>query len=294
MLFPEVEVTKSLSRNLLKVWNVSPNPEEEVRVIDNNEVVARRIEWLAGQELIPPVNVRNNVTGETPGMQQDAADSSQEEQTASGFVQGIVAEPVETYTGPSVEELIAQAQEDAKKIVDAAKEEADGIRIQAQEEGRQQGFASGFQEAQEKLHQQEEELRRKEAAMEEAYWAKLDELEPQFVDTLIGIFEHILHVKYSDDKQLILTLLEDALRGMDSGKDFLIHISPADYPAVRAAKGDLVAVMVMPDAQVEIIEDVTLSKNECLIETGSGIYDCSLGTQMDELVRQLRLLSYEK
>ena len=45
---------------------------------------------------------------------------------------------------------------------------------------------------------------------------------------------------------------------------------------------------------MEVIEDISLRKNECLIETEGGIFDCGLGTQLAELSRKLRLLSYEK
>ena len=47
-------------------------------------------------------------------------------------------------------------------------------------------------------------------------------------------------------------------------------------------------------ANVEIIEDMTLSEGECLIETGGGIFDCGLGTQLAGLKKELKLLSYTK
>ena len=48
----------------------------------------------------------------------------------------------------------------------------------------------------------------------------------------------------------------------------------------------------LPD-NLEIITDVTLSQAQCMIETEGGIYDCSLGTELEELKRKLRLLSYK-
>lgn len=45
---------------------------------------------------------------------------------------------------------------------------------------------------------------------------------------------------------------------------------------------------------VELLEDATLGKNECMIETGNGVFDCSLGTQLEALNEELRLLSYEQ
>ena len=47
------------------------------------------------------------------------------------------------------------------------------------------------------------------------------------------------------------------------------------------------------NAHFDIVEDLTLKKNECLIETESGIFDCSLGIELKELKKQLLLLSYE-
>ena len=49
-----------------------------------------------------------------------------------------------------------------------------------------------------------------------------------------------------------------------------------------------------PSSSIEIVEDNTLSKNECLIETENGVFDCGLGTQLAELKQKLMLLSYEK
>jgi len=43
---------------------------------------------------------------------------------------------------------------------------------------------------------------------------------------------------------------------------------------------------------VEIVEDMTLKSNECFIDTGAGIFDCSLETQLEGLKRELRLLSF--
>ena len=59
-------------------------------------------------------------------------------------------------------------------------------------------------------------------------------------------------------------------------------------------KKQIAAGGVSSNASLEIVEDITLSKNQALIETESGIFDCSLGTQLTELGRKLRLLSYEK
>lgn len=59
-------------------------------------------------------------------------------------------------------------------------------------------------------------------------------------------------------------------------------------------KKQLQVCVSVPNSTVEIIEDFTLSKNECMIETEGGIFDCGLGTELRELSAKLKLLSYEK
>lgn len=56
----------------------------------------------------------------------------------------------------------------------------------------------------------------------------------------------------------------------------------------------MLAGAVSANSNVEIIEDMTLAKNECMIETDSGIYDCGLGTQLEELRKKLMLLAWKK
>ena len=71
-------------------------------------------------------------------------------------------------------------------------------------------------------------------------------------------------------------------------------MSKEDYPYVSMQKKVVQASATAPNSSVEIIEDLTLAKSECMIETGGGIFDCGLGTELKELTSKLKLLSYEK
>ena len=49
-----------------------------------------------------------------------------------------------------------------------------------------------------------------------------------------------------------------------------------------------------PNATMEIIEDPMMKENECIIETDGGVFDCSVGVELEELSRKLKLLSFER
>jgi flagellar assembly protein FliH len=78
------------------------------------------------------------------------------------------------------------------------------------------------------------------------------------------------------------------------GRSLLVHVSKEDYPYISMQKKQLVSESVSSSTEVDIVEDASLSKNECFIETEAGIFDCGLGTQLSELSQKLKLLSYEK
>ena len=44
------------------------------------------------------------------------------------------------------------------------------------------------------------------------------------------------------------------------------------------------------DITLEILPDSTMEGNSCIIETDSGVFDCSLGTQLENLIKDIRSL----
>ena len=121
----------------------------------------------------------------------------------------------------------------------------------------------------------------------------MDALEVQFVETITGIYEEIFRVDLMEYKPILINAISNTIRKIEGVKDFIIHVSKEDYKEVIDAKSEMLENMISKAVTVEIIEDITLKQNECVIETNTGIYDCSIGSQVEELKRRLRLLSYE-
>ncbi len=291
--FPEAEVTRSLSSSLYKQSYTSIN-EDDKRVIDTNALVAQRIAELSAR------------------MKQN--------QEQGGFVAGIRAETVEELTANEdvdlltadgeaeivdTEVLVARAmeqanllQEDAKaqaeRILAEATRQAEAEKTQIMEVARTQGYEQGMKQAKQELEKEKQKLQAKEKELEEQYQAMLAEVEPNLVDVIAGVYEHIFKVELSSQKEIVTHLIANALSQIEGGRSFLIHVSREDYPYVSMQKKQVASMVTTPGSSVEIVEDMTLSAGECLIETDSGIFDCGLGTQLEELGQKLRLLSYEK
>jgi len=215
--------------------------------------------------------------------------------------------PPQSY--PMQEELIADAQAQIEQMREEALAEIEQMKAQALEEARSQGYQEGFEQGQndgfaqghrdglnsvaEERKQVYTEAEQKMAALEEEYQQKIKELEPVFISTLTGIYEHIFHVNLKNSRELIVYLIQNTMRNIETGSTYLIHVSKEDYPFASMQKRELIKGTNIAIENVELLEDVTLGKNECMIETGNGVFDCSLGTQLEALNEELRLLSYE-
>ncbi len=211
--------------------------------------------------------------------------------------------------GQMQEELIAEAQAQIEQMREEAIAEIEQTKIQILEEARSQGYQEGFEQGQndgfaqghqdglnsiaQEREQAQAEAEQIRAAMEDEYQRRIKELEPIFIDTLTGIYEHIFHVSLKNSRELIVYLIQNTMRNIETGSTYLIHVSKEDYPFASMQKRELIKGTNIALDNVELLEDVTLGKNECMIETGNGVFDCSLGTQLEALNEELRLLSYE-
>lgn len=207
------------------------------------------------------------------------------------------------------EELIAEAQAQIEQMREEALAEIEQVKVQTMEDARSQGYQQGFEQGQndgfvqghqdglnsvaQEREQVQLEAQQMQEALEEEYQRRIKELEPVFIDTLTGIYEHIFHVSLKNSRELIIYLIQNTMRNIETGSTYLIHVSKEDYPFASMQKRELIKGTNIALENVELLEDVTLGKNECMIETGNGVFDCSLGTQLEALNEELRLLSYE-
>lgn len=288
--------------------------DEDKRVIDSNALVADRLEQLSAKMQQKVYEEPTFGEAFAAGLDSVAVERLlEDEDVASGeFSEGLFnSEELSDSEGgasgnvikampmPSIdieaekEKLLADARAEAEEIINSAMSEAEGIKNDAYEQGRAEGYDEGIAMASEEYQGKLRELEEKARELDQAFEAKIDELEPLFVESLTDIYEHIIHVDFAEDKNIIFHLIRDAVRKVDGSNDFIIHVSKEDYGFVSMQKKELLSG-ILNAGTAEIIEDMTLSPNECFIETGGGIFDCSLETQLSGLKRELRMLSYVK
>ncbi len=197
------------------------------------------------------------------------------------FIPGIYAQPVEEAGEYQFRQLTDIAEANAQ---------AENIKRDAYEEGRAQGIEEGQNYAMQALREQEE-------ALKQEYNQKLlelkeqeKELEPHFATIVAALVEKLTGAVCKSKKDVIVHLIDNALRNLEKSKRIVLRVSKADIAMVSSKRGAFLKEL-KEGTELEITEDNSLSANQCIIETDNKIVDCSLDAQLDSLREQIKMIA---
>lgn len=186
--------------------------------------------------------------------------------------------------------ILADAGNEIERILNEAREQAEIEKQQIIEAARREAYENGLAEANSEIERIKRELFDEQEENRLSYEKQVSELEPAFVEIIVKYVKKLTGIYEESKKDIILYLMECALKNKPQSNSYIIRVSEADLPIVNYSK-DLFMRYIDNESSVEIIADKMLKKSQCLIETDSRIIDCSLDEQLAELVEDIRLLA---
>ena len=283
--------------NLLKGFTV-PVRNDDKRVIDCNAMISEMLMKMRS-------SVENNEIDEdgfNPGLNPlDVSEVLGDDEHVLGNEQSADmdnTEPDRTQKKEKVmeeakaeaEAIISKANEDARVIISQAQAEADDIRSQAKEQGFTEGIAKASEEAEAELSIKTKELEQLKEELISEYRQKEAQMEPALVDTILKIFADITRAIAMDKRDMILTLVNNVMVGGEASRNFVIRVCNEDAIFLKENKEKIIGA-VRKDIHIEIVTDPSMKRNECLIDTDTGVYDCSLDIQLENLINDIKILS---
>lgn len=279
--------------NLLKSFSLICN--EDKRIIDSNEAVTERLQQIRSRVMagdkggfslgIKPENVESLLSED----EQETACTQAEAAMTDGQLQ-IMTEQMLSEARAKAKNIMDMAQSDAMKIVDDAVTEAARIKKKAYSEGLEAGRAEGRKNVSDELARLDAEYKEKTESLESEYSEKLDRMEPELVDVMVDVFADVTRVLSADQRDMILALVDKTLKGTEASNNYIIKACREDAAFLRENKEHILRD-INRDINLEIVEDMTMKRNECLIDTDFGIYDCGLDIQLENLIRSIKILS---
>lgn len=264
--------------NFFKQYNVVEE-HSDVRMIDYNAMAQEKLRELMAKQ--------------KPGFTAGGADGFQSLDSI------VPQEPVK-----SPEEILQEAKDEADRILKDARSRSDDmlnrayqdseeIKLQAKEEGHSQGYREGSEEARRELEEEygrkQEELEEHKLSLQEDYNREMKELEPMLLNAILTVVEKVFHIQFSDKKDILLYLVENAISNIEGSKNFRIRVGEEQRMFLERRREEILE-QVGHDVSLEILSDPTFKEDQCIIETDTGIFDCGTGIQLENLIKDMKAL----
>lgn len=195
---------------------------------------------------------------------------------------GILAKSVSVFhyppTPPALPEIRPHA-DDPHKI--ELTEEALNLRLaQARADGAAEAKAALRKEYEERAGQEAAKVAEAIQRFDEASKRYYSRVEAEVVSLALSIAAKILHRESQVDPQVVVALVQMALKQMKDGSAVSVRVRPEAAQRWR----DHFSTVRMHVA-VTVVEDQTLQKNDCMLETELGVANLSLESQLKEVER---------
>ena len=183
--------------------------------------------------------------------------------------------------------ILNQAKDEAERIINQAKAETDKIRSDSREEGinlgREEGYSSGKDEV-ERL------VQRVHKVLNAAIDKRRDiimEAENQMVELVLLISKKVVKVISEEQRNVVLSNVVQALRKMKSRGEVEIRVNLADVSLTTDHIKDFME-MIESVSAITVLEDSTIEKGGCIIETNLGRIDARISSQLREIEDRIR------
>ncbi len=291
--------------NIIYSMQVIPPTTEDDDItlqINSNDFVARKLELFqeqqekkreeaarkAREELMmqPAYDEEGNPILDEEGNQLLMRDIMPEEEEEEGEDPALTIQAAQE----EAENILSRARMEADQIIEDASRQAEALRGHIEDEAKREGYNAGLTQAGAEMSEERRKLDKQAADLLEQYEIRQSNMERELVSVIADTMSEVFHVMYSEDQELILHIVENAVTGIEGSKQFLIKVNEENFAFLQEQKASLIE-KVGTGIQIDILNDPVLTSDQVMIETDGGLFDCSMDTQLKNLTRAIKALS---
>jgi len=190
-----------------------------------------------------------------------------------------------------------QVEDEAKRILEEARKQASDLEAEirarvervekeAQGKGEEQGREQGYQEGRGEVQRLIENLQRIITAAIERRNQIIEESETQVINLVLLIAKKVIKVISENQKNVVINNVVQALRKLKSRGEVVIRVNLADLELTSAHVGDFLK-MVENVKSITVLEDSSVDKGGCIIETDFGQIDARISSQLSEIEERI-------
>lgn len=200
------------------------------------------------------------------------------------------AQTIKTEAENSANSIIQDAQKKAEEILaDAEKQAAEKLSLASEEgfkQGKNEGFSSGEQEVSRLIDRVHKILEGVMAKRQEI----LNDTEQQIVDLVLLISRKIVKIMSENQKQVVIANVLQALKKIKIKTPVTIRVNMDDVKITTENISNFIHQVEKVEG-ITVVEDGTVDKGGCIVETDFGSVDARISSQLAELESKILEIS---
>ena len=182
--------------------------------------------------------------------------------------------------------IIAEAKQKAAELEADIKQRVTTTEREAYERGHEEGHAQGYEEGRAEVQRLVESLHSIITKAIEKRNEIIEEAETQIINLVLLIVKKVIKVISENQKNVVINNVVQALRKLKSRGDVVIRVNLADLELTSEHVKDFMK-MVENVKSVTVLEDSSVDRGGCIIETDFGQIDARISSQLHEIEERI-------
>ncbi|MCR5764194.1 MAG: flagellar assembly protein FliH [Treponema sp.] len=178
--------------------------------------------------------------------------------------------------------IIEDAKKQAEKIIAEARAQEQEIVSKAESEGFKQGREDGFANGKNEVERLVERMHKIIDSVQDKRQEILDNTEQQIVDLVILMTRKVVKIMSDNQKSVIMANVVQALKKVKGRGDVTLRVNLSDIKLTTDHVQDFIKE-VENIKNIAIVEDSSVEKGGCIVETDFGAVDARIASQLAEL-----------
>jgi flagellar assembly protein FliH len=183
--------------------------------------------------------------------------------------------------------IINKAKEQAEMIIQDAKSQANEVLESARSKGEEDGWEEGFSRGEEEVNRLITRLNRILSSTIQKRNEVVEEAEAQIIDIIVAVARKVVKTITETHKNIVVEQIKQALSKLKGRAEITIRINVEDLMMTTKHKKDFIQ-MVEGIENVKILEDNSVDKGGCIINTDFGSIDARISSQLSELEQKIK------
>lgn len=200
------------------------------------------------------------------------------------------AQVIKSDAEQAASKIIEDAKLEAERIIQEANVEKENIKATAHQDGYKEGHEQGFMEGQNEVNRLVERVHKIVESVMVRREEILCETEQQIVELVLLMTRKVVKIISENQKTVVLSNVLAALKKIRTRGNITLRVNTEDLKLTTAHVDEFIKRIENVNG-ISVIEDSSVDKGGCIVETDFGAIDARISSQLAELESKIMEIS---